>query len=100
MTVYVPILALQKNKPYQVTRLNEWGDNIQLYLRGYEEDTQEIMSLLLPTCYHRSFKRLWQLNQKRNGETAKMKLKYYGTDVWGGRPIIRISGREFVKYLW
>ena len=100
MPAYVPILALRKNKLLQSTRLNEWGDIILLYLRGYEEDAQQIMSLLLPTCYHRAFKRVWQLNQERNGETAKMKLKYYGTDFWGSRPIIRISGRGFVKYLW
>jgi len=100
MPAYVPILALRKNKLLQSTRLNEWGDIILLYLRGYEEDAQQIMSLLLPTCYHRAFKRVWQLNQERNGETAKMKLKYYWTDFWGSRPIIRISGRGFVKYLW
>ena len=100
MPAYIPIVALEKNKPYQITRLDEWGNNILLYLRGYEEDAQEIMALLLPTCYHRAFKRVWQLNQERNGETAKMKLKYYGTDFWGSRPIIRISGRGFVKYLW
>ena len=35
MTAYVPIVALQKNKPYQITRFNEWGDNFLLYLRGY-----------------------------------------------------------------
>jgi len=99
MTAYIPILCPKKEEPYQITRLSEWGDNILLYLRGYGDQQQEIMSLLLPTCYHPEFKRVWQLNHERNGETAKMKLKYYGTDVWGGRPIIRIFGRGFVKYL-
>ena len=44
MAANVPIVVLQKNKPYQITRFNEWGDNILLYLRGYEEDAQEIVT--------------------------------------------------------
>jgi hypothetical protein len=48
MPAYVPILALQKNKLLQSTRVNEWGDIILLYLRGYEEDAQQIMYFYCP----------------------------------------------------
>jgi len=74
------------------------GENILLHLRGYEEDSTEFRTLLLPRRYHGEFRRVMRLNRERNGETAAMKLKYYGSHCWGD-PIIRISGRGFLTYL-
>jgi len=39
-------------------------------------------------------------NQMNNGEVAGLKLKFYGcTDIGRGDPLIRISGKLFLRYL-
>jgi hypothetical protein len=42
------------------------------------------------------FREAVQLN---NGEVAGLRLKSYGLSTIDGKPIIRISGKRFVKYL-
>ena len=99
MTTYIPIVFLKVQHPFKIERTSELNCGmLMLHLRGYEENAQEFRTFLLPRSYHREFRRVIRLNRERNGETAVMKLKYYGPQFWGD-PIIRISDRGFVTYL-
>jgi hypothetical protein len=56
--------------------------------------------LLIPRIAE-AFRRVRKFNRQRNGEASTLHLKYFGCAFYaGGYPIIRISGRKFVKYLF
>ena len=98
MATYIPIISLKVKRPYKIERTCERDGNILLHLRGYEEDRQEFINFLLSRSYHQEFRRVKRLNEEKNGETAAMKLKYYGS-CCSGSPVSRISGRGFITYL-
>ena len=98
---YFSLCRLEVQRPYKIIRSEKRPlNNILLFLKGYG-DKEEFMSLLLiPHHLRRTFQEVKRRHEKINGEKAVMKLKYFGCNAFKGcMPIIRISGKGFVKYL-
>ena len=98
--MYYRSLSLpNERQPYTIVKVVEKEDgNILLFLRGNEFEG-EFMSLLLPEHSRQAFRDASRLNIENNGKDAKLKLKYYGYTNFDGNKIIRISGKEFTRYL-
>ena len=89
----VPLDLLKPMTPYKIVRLrgNEMVAILQLQEAGKEEFVSCMFRNLIP-----KFREAVQLN---NGEVVGLRLKSYGLSTVDGKPIIRISGKRFVKYL-
>ena len=88
----IPLILLKPLTPYRIVRLrgNEMVAILHLQEAGKEEFVSCMFRDLIP--------KFREAMQQNNGEVAGLKLKVYGLSV-GGKPIIRISGKRFVKYL-
>jgi len=98
---YISLCRLEIQRPYKIIRSEERQmNNILLVLKGYG-DTEEFMSLLLiPHHLRQTFGDTKRRHVEINGENVVMKLKFFGCNTFKGcMPIIRISGKGFVKYL-
>jgi len=70
------------------------GDDRVAILQLKEARNEEFISLM----FRDLIPKFREAVQENNGEAVGLKLKFYGcSDV--GKPIIRISGKRFVRYL-
>jgi len=87
-----PLRQLKLRQPYRIVQVR--GDYQVDILDLKEAGNEEFMCLMLGDL----IPKFREAVQQNNGEAAGLKLKFYGcTDV--GTPIIRISGKRFVRYL-
>jgi hypothetical protein len=93
------INRLKERVPYRIEEICDSGERVTLYIKEYNCPPQTVTILLIPRIAE-AFRRVRELNRQKNGEAADIHLKYYGFSAFdGGLPIIRISGRNFLKYL-
>jgi len=95
---YLSLAQLEVRRPYDIIRVadvDRFG-NILLTLRGGGNAEKEFQSLLF-----RNVVPLYQeAVRQHNGIAVGLNLIYCGyTNFDGSKPIIRISGRRFTRYL-
>jgi hypothetical protein len=95
---YVPIRRLKLHVPYRIDGVSASDGRITLYMREYDCSGQIETRLLVPRMVN-EFRRVKEINRRRNGEASPMHLKYYGTLIYADEPVIRISCKHFVAYL-
>ena len=87
-----PLCFLKPLQPYRIVQVR--GNDMVAILHLQEAGGEEFIS-----CMFRDLiPKFREAVQQNNGEVAGLKLKTYGLSD-AGKPIIRISGKRFVKYL-
>jgi len=89
-------LRLLEKKKYKIVRVKEIDDRITvLFLKGFGND-EEFISLLYQDLIP-LFRKVMQLN---NGTADDLTLQYYGCSNFDEcKPIIKISGKRFTRFL-
>jgi len=89
----IPLCPLKPLQPYRIVQLRG-DDRVAIFHLKYAAQKEEFMC-----CMFRDLiPKFREAVQQNIGEVAGVKLKFNGcTDA--GKPIIRISGKRFVRYL-
>jgi hypothetical protein len=78
--------------------VRDYGQHIFIQIREYNFPQYPFDTLLLNPKVVEAFRWAVEFNKDKNREASIMHFKYYGHSD-GGLPIVRVSGRRFLKYL-
>jgi len=88
----IPLDLLMPLQPYRIVQVR--GNDMVTILHLKDAGKEEFVSCM----FRNLIPKFREAVQQNNGEVAGLKLKSYGLSN-AGKPIIRISGKRFVKYL-